>query len=94
MSRLEKKKCAVIMANILYEIYTETLNDFPMSFDDFGMKVTNKLYRQFKTLEGNQVIFDRATDCVSGPEQEVLRMTNTIDLYDEEEQKDEVMVNG
>ena len=89
MPRLEKKKCAVIMANILYEVFVENSNDFPVSFDDFGMQFTNKLYKQFKSLEGNKIIFDRKTDCVSNPEQAVLEMSNEIELIDDEEQLSE-----
>jgi len=95
MAKLEKKRCSVIISNILYEIFKENMNDFPIEFDDFGKQITIKLYKQFQLLEGNKMIlnketkikesvFENYTDCVSKPEQEILELTEEIILVDSE----------
>lgn len=93
---LEKSKCSVIMANILFQVFRENCNNFPENFDEFGREVTQKLYDQFDFLQGNPITFDnkkekkpknlfnRYAKCVSKTEQSVLEMTEPIELKDDD----------
>lgn len=95
MALLQKSKCDVVMANILFQVFRENCNDYPQSFDDFGKQVTEKLYKQFQFLEGNAItfnkqekkkesVFEKYAECVSRAEQEVLEMIEPITLQNDE----------
>jgi len=96
MTVLQKSKCSVVMANILYQVFQENCFDYPQSFDDFAKQISEKLYSQFKFLQGHTLtldhkkekipkdVFSRYADCVSKTEQSVLEMTEPIELVDDD----------
>jgi hypothetical protein len=55
---LKKEHCAITIANILSSIFEENGQKFPNTFDELGLRVTHKLYREFKFIEANPVQFD------------------------------------
>jgi hypothetical protein len=82
------------MANILYSVFQENCYDYPQSFDDFGRQVAEKLYTQFKFMQGNTMVFNKQknkaesvfknyVECVANTEQSVLEMVEPIELVED-----------
>lgn len=79
MPRLEKKIAIVTFANIFYQIFIENGQAYPDSFDKMGSEFAKKLYKEFKSIEGNQVMFDKMKDLSAQPALEIM---NEIELID------------
>lgn len=62
MAILQKKHAIKLFIELLVEIAEENYNEFPERLDVFAYKITNKLYKKFKYIEGNQLVFERGMD--------------------------------
>ncbi len=76
---LKKQHAVKTFSGILLQIFTDKGNKFPDSFDEFAYEIAKRLWQQFKLIEGNQVVYEKA---VEQPEIMPLKITNTFELVD------------
>lgn len=79
MATLEKKHAVKIFTDILVDVYNQKI-EFPERFDKFAYEIVTRLYKKFKWIEGNPVIFEK----VMGLEQLPIQMNNSFELVDKE----------
>jgi len=65
------------MTGILVTIFQRNCDEFPIRFDQFAKQVISELYKRFKYIESNQIVFEREMQLLTGFE-----ASNLIELVE------------
>jgi hypothetical protein len=65
------------MTGILVTIFQRNCNEFPVRFDQFAKSIVTELYKRFRYIESNQIVFEREMQLLTGFE-----ASNLIELAD------------
>ena len=63
---LKKDQSEVIMTGILVTIFQRNCDEFPVRFDQFAKQVVCELYKRFRYIESNPIVFEREMNLLTG----------------------------
>ena len=63
---LKKDQAEVVMTGILVTIFQRNCDEFPARFDKFAKSIVDEMYKRFKYIESNQIVFEREMQLLTG----------------------------
>jgi hypothetical protein len=63
---LKKDQSEVIMTGILVTIFQRNCDEFPVRFDQFAKSIVTELYKRFRYIESNPIVFEREMNLLTG----------------------------